>query len=229
MRAKNAFKGTPNRATMGAYSSLETSPNPTPNRIIPMRRQSKPKIELGTLRIIGGTHRGRKLQFPALEGVRPTPDRVRETLFNWLAMQTPGAHCLDLFAGSGALGLEALSRGAAEVLFVDAANAIVESLQGHIATLKAENAGVVLSDALRWLKSNQPEQPFDLVFLDPPFHHDLLQPVCALLESEGYLKSQSRIYLEAEAGLTSLPLPPNWEIVRHKQAGQVQYALCIRN
>jgi len=214
---------------MGAYSSLETSPNPTPNHIIPMRRQNKPKLELGTLRIIGGTHRGRKLQFPALKGVRPTPDRVRETLFNWLATHTLGSRCLDLFAGSGALGLEAISRGAAEVCFVDAASAIAEFLRSHTVTLKAENAQVILSDAMGWLKTTKPEQPFDLVFLDPPFHQALLQPICELLESEGYLKSQSRIYLEAEASLTSLPLPPSWEILRHKKAGQVQYALCIRN
>ncbi|WP_020407077.1 16S rRNA (guanine(966)-N(2))-methyltransferase RsmD [Hahella ganghwensis] len=193
-----------------------------------MRKTSKPQTEQGTLRIIGGRHRGRKLQFPALEGVRPTPDRVRETLFNWLTAYLPGSRCLDVFAGSGALGLEAISRDAREVWFVDSATDIVTALKNHLTTLREENARVIHADALKWLKSSLPDQPFDIVFLDPPFNKGLLKETCELLEDNNFLKPGSRIYIEAESSLSSLPLPPNWQTIRQKQAGQVQYHLCVR-
>ncbi|OZG75130.1 16S rRNA (guanine(966)-N(2))-methyltransferase RsmD [Hahella sp. CCB-MM4] len=194
-----------------------------------MRKPNKPKTELGTLRIIGGRHRGRKLQFPVLEGVRPTPDRVRETLFNWLTAHLPGARCLDLFAGSGAIGLEAISRDATEVWFVDSAPAVVDTLKSHLKTLREDNAQIFLDDAIAWLKKHRPDVPFDIVFLDPPFYKGWLTDACKLLESNGFLKSGSHIYIEAESSLSTLPLPPNWHVIRQKQAGQVQYSLCIRD
>ncbi len=194
-----------------------------------MRKPNKPKVEQGTLRIIGGRHRGRKLQFPALEGVRPTPDRVRETLFNWLTAYIPGARCLDLFAGSGALGLEAISRDAGEVWFIDSAPAIVDTLKQHLGMLGENNPHVILDDAVSWLHKNPADTPFDIVFLDPPFHKGLLVGACDLLEHNGYLKSGSHIYIEAESSLATLPLPPNWNVIRQKQAGQVQYNLCVRD
>ena len=178
------------------------------------------------LRIIAGQWRGRRLEFPDLPGLRPTPDRVRETLFNWLAPVLPGARCLDLFAGSGALGIEALSRGAAEVTFVERQPLVVRALRENLARLKAENARVEMSDALAWLR--QPATPFEIVLLDPPFEQGLLKPVCALLEQHGWLADAAWIYLEAEAELERWPLPAHWTIHREKIAGAVAYRLVRR-
>ena len=157
-----------------------------------MARQSN------TLRIIGGSHRGRKLKFADVPGLRPTPDRVRETLFNWLAPLIPGARCLDLFAGSGALGFEAMSRGAREVVFVDSHSLAVKALRENIALLGDGSAEVIQSGALEWL-SRQPAEPFDVVFLDPPFRQDLLEPCCQRLDEAGWLASPAAIYLERES------------------------------
>jgi 16S rRNA (guanine966-N2)-methyltransferase len=177
------------------------------------------------LRIIGGDWRGRKLAFAPLPGLRPTPDRVRETLFNWLAPVIRNARCLDLYAGSGALGLEAASRGAAEVVLVDHAAQVVASLREQIATLKAARVQVVQTDVLMWLRGKA--EPFDIVFLDPPFREQLLPGAIGLLEEAGWLADNAWIYIEAEKGL-QLELPPNWEIYREKQAGQVGYQLIQR-
>ena len=178
------------------------------------------------VRIIAGQWRGRRLEFPNLPGLRPTPDRVRETLFNWLAPALPGARCLDLFAGSGALGLEALSRGAAEVVFVERQPLAIRALRDNLARLKAGNARVELADALAWLR--QPATPFEIVFLDPPFEQGLLEPVCAALEQHGWLADAAWIYLEAETALERLPLPASWTIHREKIAGAVSYRLARR-
>ncbi|MBO3277975.1 16S rRNA (guanine(966)-N(2))-methyltransferase RsmD [Pseudomonas schmalbachii] len=182
----------------------------------------------GQLRIIGGEWRSRKFSFPDGPGLRPTPDRVRETLFNWLAAYVPGARVLDPFAGSGALFLEALSRGASEGLALDLNSEAVAALRGHLATLKCESGQLLQTDALRYLES-QPARAFDLVFLDPPFHQDLLQNACRLLEERGWLAANAWIYTESEAVPSSLGLPPNWRLHREKQAGAVHYALWQRN
>ncbi len=178
------------------------------------------------LRVIGGQWRSRRLEFPDLPGVRPTPDRVRETLFNWLAPMLPGARCLDLFAGSGALGIEALSRGAAEVVFVERDPAAVRVLRDNLARLKAENGRVELAEALTWLR--QPATPFEIVLLDPPFGAGLLEPVCAALEAGGWLQATAWIYLEAEAGWRPASLPAHWTLHREKTAGMVAYRLARR-
>jgi len=176
-----------------------------------------------TLRIIGGEWRGRKLRFADGEGLRPTTDRVRETLFNWLAPLIHGARCLDLFAGSGALGLEALSRGAAEVVFIDTSPAAVAALKENLALLGAEKAEVIRGDALGFLQGNS--RQFDVVFLDPPFRCDLLQPAMKLLSGQPWLAEGARVYLELE-GEEPLPeLPAGWEVLRSKKAGQVAYHL----
>ncbi|MGA7800791.1 MAG: 16S rRNA (guanine(966)-N(2))-methyltransferase RsmD [Gammaproteobacteria bacterium] len=175
------------------------------------------------LRIIGGDWRGRRLAFPPVTGLRPTPDRVRETLFNWLAPVICGARCLDLFAGSGALGLEAASRGAAEVVLVDSDRRVAAVLRDHVNRLQATGVHVVLSDALAFLDG--PGQPFDVVFLDPPFGQGLLAPCVARLAAGGWLAANSHLYLEAERALAEPPLPAGWEIVRSKAAGQVGYHL----
>lgn len=176
-----------------------------------------------TLRIIGGEWRGRKLRFADGEGLRPTTDRVRETLFNWLAPRIQGARCLDLFAGSGALGLEALSRGAAEVIFVDTNPAAITTLKENLALLKAENAEVIRGDGLNYLQGNL--RQFDVVFLDPPFRRDLLQPALKLLAEQGWLAKGARLYLELESEESLPELPTGWELLRSKEAGQVAYHL----
>lgn len=183
----------------------------------------------GVLRIIGGDWRGRKLRFPPLPGLRPSPDRVRETLFNWLAPTLPGAHCLDLFAGSGALGLEALSRGAASCWFVDSAGAACRQIEEHLALLGADGGRVANADSLRWLQQRPAALPaFDVVFLDPPFRQGLLGECCALLEERGWLAPQALIYLESGSDETLPALPPNWLAHRDKRAGQVAYRLFRR-
>ncbi len=176
-----------------------------------------------TLRIIGGEWGGRKLRFADGEGLRPTTDRVRETLFNWLAPLIHGARCLDLFAGSGALGLEALSRGAAEVVFVETNPAAITALKENLALLKAEKGQVVRGDALAILRGES--RAFDVVFLDPPFRRDLLQPALQLLMENGWLAKGARLYLELESEQPLPELPQGWEVLRSKQAGQVAYHL----
>ncbi len=177
------------------------------------------------MRIIGGRHRGRRLTFPDLPGLRPTGDRIRETLFNWLQPMLPGARCLDLFAGSGALGLEAASRGAGEVLLLDRAPQVVRQLREHIATLGLGQARVEQAHALEWLQSAPPGCAFDIVFLDPPFDAGLLEPCCRQLASSGLLAENARVYLETDV-VESLPFfSQQWQVLHQKRSGQVAYAL----
>ena len=178
------------------------------------------------LRIIGGEWRGRKLAFPALAELRPTPDRVRETLFNWLRDILPNARCLDLFAGSGALGFEALSRGAQEVVMVDRHPAVVMQLKQHIQQLKAVNARAVKAEAEAFLHG--PSRPFDIIFLDPPFQGDLLGPCLERLAQPGWLAATAWLYLETDRRTPLPPLPADWNVLRHKEAGQVGYYLLQR-
>lgn len=197
----------------------------------PVRRPLGTQEEQPFVRIIGGEWRSRRLAFPPVEGLRPTPDRVRETLFNWLQTVTPGARCLDLCAGSGALGLEALSRGAASVTFVDQSPAVTRTLRDNLQLLKAQNAEVVHAPVLDWLEQRpaDEERRFDLVFMDPPFRQGLVAPICALLERRNLLSEQALVYIEAEADLVLPPLPEDWELYRDKQAGQVSYRLYRRD
>lgn len=175
------------------------------------------------LRIIAGSWRGRKLAFADVEGVRPTPDRVRETLFNWLAPVIQGAHCLDLFAGSGALGFEAASRGAAAVVLVDGDSIVTRMLTSQIERLDADNIRVVEMDSEGYLRTAA--QPFDVVFLDPPFRENRLSACLELLEQGGWLAANALIYIEAEKSLGEIALPAGWELFRSKAAGQVGYHL----
>ena len=181
----------------------------------------------GQLRIIGGQWRSRQFDFPMAHGLRPTPNRVRETLFNWLAPYVEGAKVLDVFAGSGALFLEALSRGAGSALALDLNSAAINSLRGHLLTLRCDNGQLLQTDALRHLEQ-QPATPFDLVFLDPPFSQGLLLPACTLLEEKGWLAADAWVYTESENPPSSLGLPGNWRLHREQKAGQVYYALWER-
>ncbi|HRL93130.1 MAG TPA: 16S rRNA (guanine(966)-N(2))-methyltransferase RsmD [Pseudomonas sp.] len=182
----------------------------------------------GQLRIIGGQWRSRQFDFPMAHGLRPTPNRVRETLFNWLAPYVEGAKVLDVFAGSGALFLEALSRGAGSALALDLNSAAINSLRGHLLTLRCDNGQLLQTDALRHLEQ-QPATPFDLVFLDPPFSQGLLLPACTLLEEKGWLAADAWVYTESENPPSSLGLPGNWRLHREQKAGQVYYALWERS
>lgn len=179
------------------------------------------------LRIIGGQWRSRQITFPCTDGLRPTPDRVRETLFNWLAAFVPGSRCLDLFAGSGALGLEALSRGASATTFVDANSQSATSLRQNITRLglaPGQITSVSAADALAFLRTGTPE-PFDIVFLDPPFRHGWLDRLLPLLESNGWITAGSWVYIEHERELANPAIPSHWQAHRRKEAGQVIYAL----
>lgn len=179
-----------------------------------------------SLRIIAGQWRSRKIYFPDLPQLRPTPDRVRETLFNWLMPVISGARCLDLFAGSGALGLEALSRGAAEVVFVDRDRQVHNYLTDTLRMLGAGHGRVVQADALDYLAG--PAQAFDIVFLDPPYQSALLSPCCGALEAQAWLASPALIYIETARQSVPPPLPDNWTVQRDKVAGQVSYRLLQR-
>lgn len=181
----------------------------------------------GQLRIIGGEWRSRRFAFPDGPGLRPTPDRVRETLFNWLAPYIEGTRVLDPFTGSGALYLEALSRGAREALALDLNPDSVAALRGTLDTLCCGTGQLLQADALRYL-ANQAATPYDLVFLDPPFNLGLLQPVCTLLEERGWLANDAWVYTESEAAPSSLGLPGNWRLHREKKTGNVHYALWHR-
>jgi 16S rRNA (guanine966-N2)-methyltransferase len=181
----------------------------------------------GLVRIIGGEWRGRKLYFPQHEQLRPTPDRVRETVFNWLQFELPGRRCLDLFAGSGALGLEALSRGAAQVVFVERDPGSARAIAATLATLGCERGQVEREDAFAYLRRSPP-QPFEVVFLDPPYGEDWLAPACEALEQGGWLAPDSLIYLESPAERAAPRLPAGWTLTRSKRAGDVGYHLARR-
>jgi 16S rRNA (guanine966-N2)-methyltransferase len=181
----------------------------------------------GQIRIIGGTWRGRKLKVPDMDGLRPTPDRVRETLFNWLQQVIVGAHCLDLFAGSGALGFEALSRGAASVVMVDHLGSVIDLLREEASKLEAVNAEIYRASVPQQLKT--PDRPFDIVFIDPPFQENMLLPCCAWLEENSFLAEGAYIYLEAKETVAAAMLPPNWKLLKSKKAGNVAYHLAQRS
>jgi len=192
-----------------------------------MMTKKPPTQPAGQIRIIGGKWRGRKLPVPHSPGLRPTTDRVRETLFNWLAPVIQGARCLDAFAGSGALGLEALSRYAATVTLLEYQRPVAQQLSKNLALLDASGGEVVQTNALQWLA--QTGQPYDVVFLDPPFRQGLLANTLTLLEEQGWLADEAWIYVEAEAESAATEVPSQWQLHREKIAGQVAYRLYIRS
>lgn len=177
----------------------------------------------GSLRIIGGRYRGRRVPVPSQDGLRPTSDRVRETLFNWLSPIIDGARCLDLFAGSGALGFEASSRGAGEVFMVERSLPVFRVLRENVRTLGVEGVSLVRADANAWLAERG--SPFDIVFLDPPFTDDLLTRSLGLLTANGWLARNARLYVEAPLSRGFPDWPAGWRLVRDKRAGRVCYGL----
>lgn len=177
------------------------------------------------LRIVGGRWRSRRIRFGDGDGLRPTPDRVRETLFNWLQFEIGGAVCLDAFAGSGALGFEALSRGAGRVVMVERQYAQFQQLQASAQELQAGNLEILNGDVLSLLRQPaewQPHDGFDGVFLDPPFHRDLLPAIGALLHERQLLKRNAFVYVESESEWPALGLPAAFRLQKSTQAGLVQ-------
>jgi 16S rRNA (guanine966-N2)-methyltransferase len=183
-------------------------------------------MKQGTVRIIAGQWRGRRLTVADIKDLRPTPDRVRETLFNWLTPYIAGARCLDLFAGSGVLGFEALSRAASSVVFVDESPVVIKLLQEQLARFGAVNAEVYRARIPGQLKLVA--QPFNVVFLDPPYQSELLLPTCQYLEEHGLLAKVAYLYLEASTAIKENDLPSGWQIIKSSKAGQVAYHLVKR-
>lgn len=201
----------------------------------PRSAKSSPKQPPGhqTLRIIGGQWRGRKLPFVSADGLRPTGDRIRETLFNWLMPDLPGAHCLDAFSGSGALALEALSRGAQSATLLELNPQAAAQIRHNLSLLQCDRGQVIQTDSLAWLQ--QPTHPaatpsptFDIVFVDPPFQHDFWQATIAALEDHQWLSKGAAIYIETPKNLP-LSIPANWQLHREKHAGGVSFRLFYRD
>ena len=182
------------------------------------------KARSGRLRIVAGNWRSRLLDIADVPGLRPTSQRIRETLFNWLAPRIDGARCLDLFAGTGALGLEALSRGARSAVFVEKSARAVEMLRRNVKILNADGAAVLQMDALDYLRGERIER-FDVVFLDPPFAADLIDELCRLLAERQMLADDACVYLEQDRSAPEPDLPEGWQVLKNKTAGNVRYML----
>lgn len=190
-----------------------------------MKKATMQQSAKGEVRIIAGLWRGRKLPVLTSQGLRPTGDRVKETLFNWLMPYIVDSECLDCFAGSGSLGFEALSRQAAKVTFLELEKAVAQQLNKNIQTLKcADRAQVVNQNSLQFLNQSQNQPHFDLVFLDPPFNFDLAEQAIALLDQNHWLRPQALIYVETEKD-KGLNVPESWALLKEKNSGQVSYRL----
>lgn len=179
---------------------------------------------MNKIRIIGGTLRSRQIQVLDETQLRPTPNRIRETLFNWLREEIVGARCLDLFSGSGALGFEAISRGAHNVTFIEKDLKVIQQLKKNNENLGITNSELIQADALLWLKKSPP-QPFDIIFLDPPYAEDLIAPCLALLISQNILTPRALIYIEHNQALSAIHIPAQLTFLQNKKAGSVYYGL----
>ena len=187
-----------------------------------LKKQSDKNAKTGHIRIIAGQHRGRRLPVLIADGLRPTTDRVKETVFNWLMPYIQDANCLDCFAGSGGLGFEAMSRGAKSLTLVELNKAAAQQLKNNKALLKIDNIEVIQQSALDFLQANQ--QKFSLVFIDPPFRKGLAQQAAELLVTNG-LDYNALIYVEMEADTNAQVMPSHWQLLKEKVAGQVVYRL----
>lgn len=187
-----------------------------------MTKHNKAK-PAGSLRIIAGKWRGRKLAVLDLAGLRPTSDRIRETVFNWLQPHLGAAVCLDLYAGTGALGLEAASRGASKVSLVELDAKAAQQLRAHCQLLSAELCHVHNQSAIEFLNQNQ--QQYDIVFIDPPYQHDCWTEIARQLVQSQSLVDKALIYLEYPARMTKPNLPVQWQLIKEKKAGAVNYCL----
>jgi 16S rRNA (guanine966-N2)-methyltransferase len=182
----------------------------------------------GRLRIVAGKWRSRLLPIADQQGLRPTSARVRETLFNWLSMDIRGSHCLDPFAGTGALGFEALSRGAATVTMIEKSPKVADILRSSVELLEADNARIECADAMSLL-NRVADKRYDIVFLDPPFADDLVEECCHLLQSNGWLADRAAIYIEQDKSKPLTELPAGWQVIKNKKAGKVRFLLARAN
>lgn len=183
-----------------------------------------------TVRIIGGQHRGRRLRFLAAgENVRPSSDRLRETVFNWLQFELHGARVLDAFAGSGALGVEAVSRGAQYALFIEKSQRHCQQLKQAVAEVIGAEHDVICTDALTWLTHNTVQQPFHLVFVDPPYHLDLQTPFCQALVEHGWLADGALVYVESHSKSAAPQVPAHWRLHKEKTMGQIRAQVFIHH
>jgi 16S rRNA (guanine966-N2)-methyltransferase len=191
------------------------------------RARKQANSSIGSIRIIGGSHRGRKLPVLNADGLRPTTDRMKETLFNWLMLDMRGAVCLDCFAGAGSLGFEALSRGASSVLFMELDRQAAAQLHANASLLKYESniAQIKQGNTLELLKKQH--EAADIVFIDPPFNQKLVQPCIELIDANKLTKQGSKIYIEMEVSDTALQLPDNWKLIKEKSTQQVSARLYI--
>ncbi len=183
---------------------------------------------MNQLRIISGSLRGSKISFLDREGLRPSPDRVRETVFNWLQPCIRNADCLDLFAGSAAFAFESVSRGAKQVRCIELNADSAACIEDNAKRLGISNITVEQRDAIQLLQ-NESANKYALVFLDPPFNDDLLEISCSLLEKNAWLKDGAMVYLESDQDLENLLLPGNWSLLKQKKAGRVYFGLCQRS
>lgn len=186
------------------------------------RKTSKNQLANGNIRIIAGKHRGRKLPVLDADGLRPTTDRVKETVFNWLMPYMSDSYCLDCFAGAGSLGFEAYSRGAKQVTMIELNKSAAKQLMNNVQTLKAGNINVVQSDALAFLQNTS--QPYDIAFIDPPFRQGLAEKVIEQINN-GWLSDEALVYVETESENMLSNVPENWHLIKEKTAGQVVYRL----
>ena len=181
------------------------------------------KTQSGKIRIISGENKGRRLQFPAVVGLRPTPERIRETLFNWLMPYITDSICLDLFAGSGALGFEALSRGANSTTFVEANKFAAQCLENNIQRLNLSHASVYNQDSIKYLKHSRVQ--FDIVFLDPPFNSNLLDTTIDLINQNQLIRDNAWVYLEYSVHQPQPDCPQHWSLYRQTKAGDANACL----
>lgn len=198
------------------------------NQQIKYHEKERKSISDGFIRLISGKWRGKKLPVKDKEGLRPTTDRTKETLFNWLMHDIRDANCLDCFSGSGSLAFEALSRFAKSAVLLERDKQVALQLRKNLQTLQIDNALLVETDSISYLKQPATQQ-FDIVFVDPPFNKGLASLCCLALEENGYLTEKALIYIEVEAQLTELDLPENWQLLKDKKTGQVAYQLYLRN
>ena len=174
-------------------------------------------MEKGKIRIIGGRWRGKKILFPINPNLRPTPDRAKEAVFNWLGNDLTGISCLDLFAGTGAMGIEALSRGAIRIDFVETEKIFAQNLKKSLESLEGKiNAKIHNKDFYEWFEQDSPEQIYDLIFIDPPFHKDLIESVFKCFKRKKIYSSDTIFYLESETSVNLNFLDEEFEIFREK-------------
>lgn len=192
---------------------MRKTPNSKPQKQAPK--------SMGEVRVIAGLWRGRKLPVLNAEGLRPTTDRVKETLFNWLMMDVANTRCLDCFAGSGSLGIEALSRQAQAVVFLEKFATAAQQLKKNLTSLKTDKGTVVNTDTLSYLAQKNSGEPFDIIFIDPPFHHQFVPQILPLLQENNWLAENALIYVETEKNHPPLLLAENWQVIKEKSAGMV--------